>query len=111
MNDRTLTPAKHSRVLVPCIAVMLAVSIARLFSDSLLMQQVRGITTMLLAIGITLYALDSVVRFIFVLVTVRYPASNLSVITGFAVANLVLAFVLWGLAWLLSRRQNNYIER
>ena len=244
MNDWTLIFSKHSRVLVPFITAMLAVSIARLLSDSLVMQQVHGIATMLLMVGMTLYALDSVVRFIglgddrlglmspkspwlmlllnavalgallalaytahllptmfetgstamarlrgfgsylvsvtaglglvtvlvyalkavrgrglfralswgaiavveaglvavtiatvisvfgerqwalgvsgaedavnvhlgFVPVSVLDPASHPSAVTGFAVANLVFALVLWGTAWLLSRRRNNYIE-
>lgn len=64
MNDWNLALIRHARVLGPLIGAMLLVSITRLFSDSILMEQIHGITTMLLAAGITVYALDALVRLI-----------------------------------------------
>lgn len=50
--------------MLPLVAVVAMLSLVRLFSDELLARQIYGIGVMLLTVGLTIYALDSVVRLI-----------------------------------------------
>ena len=64
MSDAKLILLKHGRVIIPIIGLSVALSIVRMFSDALFSVQLHGVGTMLVFTGLTLYALDAIMRLV-----------------------------------------------
>ncbi|WP_058234754.1 hypothetical protein [Devriesea agamarum] len=64
MTDLRLMAFKHGRIMMPLILLMAILSIVRLISDDVIVQQIHGIGVMLLSVGLAVYALDYLIRLI-----------------------------------------------
>lgn len=62
MTDFRLFVTKYGRIMIPLIALLVALAIVRIASDELVVQQIYGVGVLLLETAMTLYALDGVLR-------------------------------------------------
>lgn len=60
MTDFRLLLRKHGRILTAILCLMLFLSVVRLISDTLVVQQIYGVGEMLLGVALTFYALLSI---------------------------------------------------